>query len=316
MTGSHNVAVGAAYGSNTGFNVGPISANLTNTGAFGWLAAVSTCNTQRFGDLDVRRWGFGLDPIDPSRVISVNLMPTNVYSSDCGVPATPGMNSVAYMDLGGVWNTASDRNLKSGIKALNGKDVLAKLAEMPMYEWNYTHDPKVRHYGPMAQDFYATYGLGHDSVSIGTIDPAGVALASIKGLNDIVMELSDKLEKALDRVEELELQQLAQGSELRACCENRQNSESRSSSANSLQIAPNPFDDATRITYSVGCACRAQLQVNGSDGKLIASLVDRRLDVGMYTYDWNTSDIAPGVYICTLLVDGEPVMKQAVKVAR
>ena len=40
------------------------------------------------------------------------------------------------MDLGGVWFASSDRNLKTNIAELNGEAVLAKLEELPMYEWS------------------------------------------------------------------------------------------------------------------------------------------------------------------------------------
>ncbi len=39
-----------------------------------------------------------------------------------------------------------------------------------------------RHVGPMAQDFYAAFGLGLDDKHITTIDEGGVALAAIQGL--------------------------------------------------------------------------------------------------------------------------------------
>ena len=45
--------------------------------------------------------------------------------------------------------------------------------------------------GPMAQDFHAAFGLGVSDKLIDTIDPDGVALAAIQGLNE-------KLEKRLD----------------------------------------------------------------------------------------------------------------------
>ena len=35
--------------------------------------------------------------------------------------------------------------------------------------------------GPMAQDFYAAFGLGNSDKSIGLLDASGVALAAIQG---------------------------------------------------------------------------------------------------------------------------------------
>jgi hypothetical protein len=49
-------------------------------------------------------------------------------------------------------------------------------------------DPSVRRMGPMAQDFYAAFGLGDDDTVITTGDLDRVALASIQGLHQIVQE--------------------------------------------------------------------------------------------------------------------------------
>ena len=77
----------------------------------------------------------------------------------------------------------SDRALKANVAAVDGGDVLARLAQVPVSTWNYTsQDPSIRHMGPMAQDFYAAFGLGEDDRHITTVDADGVALAAIQGL--------------------------------------------------------------------------------------------------------------------------------------
>ena len=42
--------------------------------------------------------------------------------------------------------------------------------------------------GPMAQDFYAAFGLGSGDTTITSLDPDGVALAAIQGLNQKLTE--------------------------------------------------------------------------------------------------------------------------------
>jgi hypothetical protein len=85
---------------------------------------------------------------------------------------------------GGVALT-SDRNLKENFTALNAQTVLAKVAALPLTQWNYKTDGQaVRHLGPMAQDFHAAFGLdGADEKHISVVDEGGVALAAIQGLN-------------------------------------------------------------------------------------------------------------------------------------
>jgi hypothetical protein len=56
--------------------------------------------------------------------------------------------------------------------------------------------------------------------------------------------------------------------------------------------------------------------VSGSDGRALNTLREEQADAGQYSYEWNTAQLAPGTYFCALLVDGNVVVKRAVKVAR
>jgi hypothetical protein len=83
----------------------------------------------------------------------------------------------------GTWSALSDRNMKSNLAAVDARAVLEKVASMPITSWNYnSQDETIRHIGPMAQDFYAAFGVGEDDKHITTIDADGVALAAIQGL--------------------------------------------------------------------------------------------------------------------------------------
>ena len=91
------------------------------------------------------------------------------------------------------WQNASDRNLKSGFAPVDARDVLAKVAALPLQSWHYTNAPGTRHVGPMAQDFHAAFGLGADDKLIATVDADGVALAAIQGLNSLVQTQAEEL---------------------------------------------------------------------------------------------------------------------------
>ena len=79
----------------------------------------------------------------------------------------------------------SDRNAKENFTPLNPRTVLAKVAALPVTEWNYkTDDPAQKHIGPMAQDFQAAFQLSDDDKHISVVDEGGVALAAIQGLNE------------------------------------------------------------------------------------------------------------------------------------
>ena len=90
---------------------------------------------------------------------------------------------------GGSWSSISDLNAKANFSSVDGQDVLASLAEVPITTWNYkAQDASIRHMGPMAQDFYAAFGLGESDTSITTVDADGVALAAIQGLYELLQE--------------------------------------------------------------------------------------------------------------------------------
>jgi hypothetical protein len=82
----------------------------------------------------------------------------------------------------------SSRDMKTDFTTLDGQEVLAKLAAIPVMSWRYkTDDETDRHFGPVAEDFQAAFQLG-DGKTIANIDADGVALAAIKGLDAIVKE--------------------------------------------------------------------------------------------------------------------------------
>lgn len=100
-----------------------------------------------------------------------------VYSNaayTAGVTLAPGASA---------WGVLSDAATKEHYRDLDGNDVLAKIARMPIREWNYkAQDAGIRHIGPTAQDFHAAFGLGEDPKRISTIDADGVALRAIQAL--------------------------------------------------------------------------------------------------------------------------------------
>ena len=102
----------------------------------------------------------------------------------------------AFLSTGGVWTNASDVNRKHLFENISGEDILLKLRHLPITRWSYrSENDNIKHIGPMAQDFYAAFGLGNDEKSIGTVDADGVALASIKALESRTSKMLTELEK-------------------------------------------------------------------------------------------------------------------------
>ena len=137
---------------------------------------------------------FGL-PYDPTtfRAAGDSANTFNVRATGVGgVYFTTGINASTgaptwgcYAQNGSGWTCTSDRNVKRNLEQVDAQDVLSRLAAMPVYHWQPKDGPnaEIRHIGPMAQDFYTTFGLGDSDKSIGMQDAEGVALAAIQGLN-------------------------------------------------------------------------------------------------------------------------------------
>ncbi len=78
------------------------------------------------------------------------------------------------------------------------------------------------------------------------------------------------------------------------------------------QNAPNPFNPTTAMSFVVAgeSATRALLEVYDPAGRLVATLVDRKLEPGDHSVVWEGRDgrgrrVASGVYFARLLVGGE-----------
>lgn len=105
-------------------------------------------------------------------------------------------------------NITSDRNAKEQFKPVNTRDVLDKVAAMPITEWQYKQQADSRHIGPMAQDFRDAFTLGQDEKHISVVDEGGVALAAIQGLNQKVDEKDARIKELEKSV--IELKQLVE----------------------------------------------------------------------------------------------------------
>jgi len=90
----------------------------------------------------------------------------------------------------------SDRNVKRDIEPVDEQAVLEAVARLPVSTWSYkSDDPAVRHMGPMAQDFKASFGLGDSDRSYHPIDAHGVTLAAIQALYERLEEQEARIER-------------------------------------------------------------------------------------------------------------------------
>jgi trimeric autotransporter adhesin len=93
-------------------------------------------------------------------------------STGCDLPAGSGS-----------WSCTSDRNRKENFSDEDAEGVLERISHMRIQSWNWKgQDPRVRHLGPTAQDFYAAFGLGEGETTISLVDMDGVNLLAIQAL--------------------------------------------------------------------------------------------------------------------------------------
>ena len=146
-----------------GFSANVSTGNLTNATAIGANASVNASNKIRLGDANVT--------------------------------VIEGQVDFTFI---------SDQTKKENFQPVDGEEVLRKIRDFNLTSWNYIgHDPKqFRHYGPMAQDFFAAFGQD----GIGTIGtPTTLSSGDMVGILMIAVQTLEKQNRDLKaRLENLE----------------------------------------------------------------------------------------------------------------
>ena len=113
-----------------------------------------------------------------------------------------GNSSVTVIEGQVAYTFSSDRNKKENFQPVDGEEVLRKIRQFNLTSWNYIgQDAKtLRHYGPMAQDFYEAFG--HDAIgtvgtpkTINSGDMAGIMMIAIKALATENVQLKSAVAK-------------------------------------------------------------------------------------------------------------------------
>ncbi len=104
----------------------------------------------------------------------------------------------------GAWTTLSDVNVKTAFQSVDVIAVLDKVIRMPITSWQYKAQHGIRHIGPTAQAFAASFGLGETDKGISTVDADGVALAAIQGLNQKIESQAKQISQRDKKIDQLE----------------------------------------------------------------------------------------------------------------
>ena len=110
-----------------------------------------------------------------------------------------GNHNVTVIEGQVAFTAVSDKTQKENFQPVDGEEVLGKIRGFELSSWNFIgHDPKeFRHYGPMAQDFFAAFG--HDGLgqigtetTINSGDMAGILMIAVQALEKRTAELKQK----------------------------------------------------------------------------------------------------------------------------
>ncbi|MCB0809519.1 MAG: tail fiber domain-containing protein [Flavobacteriales bacterium] len=229
------------------------------------------------------------------------------------------------------WYT-SDAALKDNVEDL--QDGLDQLMQLQPRTYDFTASapssmglPTGQQMGLIAQEVETVFpGLVKELIHPAELDSLGNVIEGplyYKAVNytGLIPVLIAALQDQQDRMDQLE-------ADLASCCahdgtglDQRYGSleGGGASHANSLEndrlnIAPNPFQERTTLSYLLDAPVRVRLQVHTESGMHLATLRDQPQEAGSYSMTWDTQDLAPGLYYVTLFADGKPVVKKAVKV--
>ena len=115
------------------------------------------------------------------------------------------LSPTGNLEIAGSLTESSDVNVKSDFAAVDSRQVLDKVASLPITTWRFNADPSgVRHLGPTAQDFYGAFGLGADDRHVSARDMASVALAAVQALEQKNAGLTAENAELKQRLDDLE----------------------------------------------------------------------------------------------------------------
>jgi len=117
----------------------------------------------------------------------------------------------AHVTAGGVWTNGSSRSFKENGRRLDSTNLLDNISNLNIESWNFI-DSDERHIGPYAEEFVAAFDVGtirgtdgqRENQYLAASDVAGVALAGVKELIELVNELREENKELKSRIEELE----------------------------------------------------------------------------------------------------------------
>ncbi|MBK6541015.1 MAG: tail fiber domain-containing protein [Flavobacteriales bacterium] len=321
----------AVAGANTSRNHGIIT-----------TADANSYGVENIGILTVAYDGSGDNSTTSNIGIYAASVALDTLADDYAVWAQGNVWISGYGWINGGTPILSDANLKTNpqpLDATSANNVLGALAPQSyqyLQQFDYLGVPSGTQLGLMAQEVQQVFPQAVASTIVpAQYDSAGVithAAMTVFGIDyeKFVPLLIAGYQGQQATIAQMQDQMATMQQDLAACCANRNGTDQRTMDSGAAQpalrtsdaadqrltITPNPFSEGTVIGYNLPKAGMVSLQVSDASGKSLFNLFEGQQMEGTQRYDWNTSFLAPGVYHVTLLVDGAPLVRKAVKVAR
>jgi len=114
-------------------------------------------------------------------------------------------SGVVLQQGSGAWSTLSDQSSKTDFLSVDPREIIQDLNQIPITSWRYQgQESTIRHIGPMAADFYDTFGFGEDKRFISSVDADGIALTAVQGLYQLLQDQEQRLVDLEDQARQLE----------------------------------------------------------------------------------------------------------------
>ncbi|MBP8823761.1 MAG: tail fiber domain-containing protein, partial [Flavobacteriales bacterium] len=223
----------------------------------------------------------------------------------------------------------SDAQFKTNVEPL--EDPLAIVMQLQAHRYDLLSEefpemnfPTGGQVGLIAQELEEVVpSLVRDTRSLPVLDSMGTEMAP--GIAYKAVNYAGLVPYLLGAIQQQQATISAMQQQLNACCAatdpgmtpgdgNQKTTPAEELKEQRLLIIPNPVAELTTLEYHVPTAGRVSLVVSSIDGKPLGTLREEQAEAGMYSYTWNTANLAAGTYLCTYMLNGAVVVQRAVKV--
>ncbi len=319
VTGMHGETTGPALFSKGVYGFSNTNATGLPTFKFGAFGKVRVGSTSNSDTLTTNASIFGDFPGTASRHWA------GFFEEKIGVVGTVFANQTAIL---------SDGSLKTDVQAMTDQN--AGLMSVQGHVYQFTDEAKERLRLPEGQqigfiaqeveEFFPQLVLPYTVMarfdSLGNITAPEVQLKAVN-YNGFVPLLVSGHQQQENRLAAVESQLAEVLEQLAACCANADGTRALASGdlpgaalENDLRVVPNPVADRTELRYTVASEGRVRLEITDTNSRVVLTREEGQRTTGSFVYEWDTTLLAPGTYICTLYINDEFLVKKSVKLGQ